>query len=178
LSLVELRAEVATAFEDPVLFSMSVRENLTLGRPAATDEEVDAAIALAQADFVHRLPWGLDTRIGEQGLSLSGGQRQRLALARAIIGRPRVLVLDDPLSAVDVHTEKLVQDALRPVLADSTVFLVVHRPSTVALADRAALLDGGRLVAVGTHHDLLETEPRYRAVLSEEAEDLEAVNAT
>jgi ATP-binding cassette subfamily B protein len=101
---------------------------------------------------------------------LSGGQRQRLALARAIIGRPRVLVLDDPLSAVDVHTEALVQSALRPVLAECTAFVVVHRPSTVALADRAVLLDAGRVVAVGTHHDLLEDEPRYRAVLSEDAE--------
>ena len=97
---------------------------------------------IAQAEFAHDLPWGLDTRIGEQGLSLSGGQRQRLALARAIIGRPRLLVLDDPLSALDVHTEALVEDALRPLLADRTVFVVVHRPSTVALADRAALLDG------------------------------------
>src|SRR5207302_1291020 len=127
------------------------------------------ALAIAQADFVFDLPWGLETRIGEQGLSLSGGQRQRLALARAVIGRPRILVLDDPLSALDVHTEALVEDALRPLLLECTVFVVVHRPSTVALADRAALLEDGRIVAVGTHHDLLETEPRYRAVLSEAA---------
>lgn len=167
-----LRAHVAFAFEEPTLFSASVRENLLMGKPDATDDEVLAALHVAQAQFALDLPWGLDTRIGEQGLSLSGGQRQRLALARAIIGRPRVLVLDDPLSALDVHTEALVQDGLRPLLRDSTVFLVVHRPSTVALADRAALLEDGRLVAVGTHHELLETEPRYRAVLSEEAEDL------
>jgi len=140
-----------------------------MGKPDASDDEIAIALAVAQADFVSQLPWGLDTRIGEQGLSLSGGQRQRLALARAIIGRPRILVLDDPLSALDVHTEALVEDALRPLLRDSTVFVVVHRPSTVALADRAALLEDGRIVAVGTHHELLETEPRYRAVLSEEA---------
>ena len=164
-----LRRNVGFAFEEPSLFSASVRENLLMGKPDANDDEIAAALAVAQATFVDELPWGLDTRIGEQGLSLSGGQRQRLALARAIIGRPRILVLDDPLSALDVHTEALVEDALRPMLRDSTVFVVVHRPSTVALADRAALLEGGRIIAVGTHHELLETEPRYRAVLSEEA---------
>jgi ATP-binding cassette subfamily B protein len=167
-----LRRNVGFAFEEPSLFSASVRENLLMGKSDATQEELEAALRIAQAQFALDLPWGLDTRIGEQGLSLSGGQRQRLALARAIIGRPRVLVLDDPLSAVDVHTEALVQDALRPILAECTAFVVVHRPSTVALADRAVLLDRGRLVAVGTHHELLETEPRYRAVLSEDAEDL------
>ena len=157
------------AFEEPSLFSASVRENLLMGKPDATEAEVLAALEVAQADFALDLPWGLDTRIGEQGLSLSGGQRQRLALARAIIGRPRILVLDDPLSAVDVHTEAAAQAALRPILEDCTVFIVVHRPSTVALAQRSILLDDGRLVAVGTHHDLLESEPRYRAVLSEDA---------
>ncbi|HVM54327.1 MAG TPA: ABC transporter ATP-binding protein [Acidimicrobiales bacterium] len=175
LTVRSLRRHVGFAFEEPTLFSASVRENLLMGNPDATEQEVLEALAVSQARFALDLPWGLDTRIGEQGLSLSGGQRQRLALARAIIGRPRLLVLDDPLSALDVHTEALVQDALRPLLATSTVFLVVHRPSTVALADRAMLLDGGRLVAVGTHTELLAREPRYRAVLSEEAEDLDAV---
>ena len=172
LTLSSLRRNVGFAFEEPTLFSASVRENLLMGNASATEEEVLGALDVAQAGFVLDLPWGLDTRIGEQGLSLSGGQRQRLALARAVIGRPPVLVLDDPLSALDVHTEALVQARLRPLLATSTVFLVVHRPSTVALADRSILLDGGRLVAVGTHHELLEREPRYRAVLSEAAEDL------
>ena len=111
---------------------MSARENLTLGKPDATDEEIRAALELAQASFVFDLPWGLDTRIGEQGLSLSGGQRQRLALARAVITRPSVLVLDDPLSALDIHTEALVEEALTRVLRDATGLLVVHRPSTVA----------------------------------------------
>jgi ATP-binding cassette subfamily B protein len=141
-----------------------------MGKANAHDDEIAAALATAQADFVNDLPWALETRIGEQGLSLSGGQRQRLALARAIIGHPRILVLDDPLSALDVHTEALVEDALRPMLRECTVFVVVHRPSTIALADRAALLEDGRIVAVGTHHDLMNSEPRYRAVLSEEAE--------
>jgi ATP-binding cassette, subfamily B, bacterial len=178
LTVTSLRRHVGFAFEEPSLFSASVRENLLMGKPDATDAEVQQALDVAQADFALDLPWGLDTRIGEQGLSLSGGQRQRLALARAIIGRPRVLVLDDPLSAVDVHTEALVQGALRPVLDSCTVFIVVHRPSTVALADRSILLDGGRLVAAGTHQDLLASEPRYRAVLSEDAEELaEGVHA-
>ena len=168
LTVNSLRRNVGFAFEEPSLFSASVRENLLMGKPDANDDEIAEALAVAQAGFVTDLPWGLDTRIGEQGLSLSGGQRQRLALARAIIGRPRLLVLDDPLSALDVHTEALVEDALRPMLRDCTVFVVVHRPSTIALADRAALLEDGRIVAVGTHHNLLESEPRYRAVLSEE----------
>ena len=165
LSLQDLRAQVATAFEDPVLFSMSVRENLTLGRPDATEEEVQAALDLAQADFVDRLPWGLDTRIGEQGLSLSGGQRQRLALARAVLARPTVLVLDDPLSALDVHTEALVERALERVLSETTAIVVVHRPSTVALADRVALLQDGRITAIGTHSELMQL-PAYAHVLS------------
>jgi ATP-binding cassette subfamily B protein len=164
-ALPDLRARIATAFEDPVLFSMSVRENLILGRPTATDADIEAAIDLAQAGFVHRLPWGLDTRIGEQGLSLSGGQRQRLALARAVLTRPSVLVLDDPLSALDIHTEALVEAALTRVLRETTALLVVHRPSTVALADRVALLQDGRITAVGTHSELMQL-PDYAHLLS------------
>jgi ATP-binding cassette subfamily B protein len=165
ISLDALRRIVGTAFEDPTLFSMSVRENLTLGRADATDAEVEEALAVAQAGFAHDLPWGLDTRIGEQGLSLSGGQRQRLALARAVLGRPRVLVLDDPLSALDVHTEALVEQALATVLAGTTALLVVHRPSTIALADRVAFLQDGRIAAIGTHSQLLATCTGYREVL-------------
>ena len=130
------------AFEEPTLFSASVRENVLLGRPDGTDDDVRQALRVAQADFVHELPWGLDTRIGEQGLSLSGGQRQRLALARAVVGRPAVLVLDDPLSALDIHTEAQVEQALRSVLAGTTALVVAHRASTVQLADRVALLVG------------------------------------
>jgi ATP-binding cassette subfamily B protein len=172
ITLTSLRSLVSTAFEDPTLFSSSVRDNLTLGRAEATDDEVREALEIAQASFVQELPWGLDTRIGEQGLSLSGGQRQRLALARAVLGRPSVLVLDDPLSALDVHTESLVEEALRRVLARTTALLVVHRPSTVALADRVALLEGGTITAVGTHSELMETVPSYRAVLSQLAEEV------
>lgn len=165
IQLKSLRRQVATVFEDPVLFSMSVRENVLLGRPDATDSEIEAALAVAQAGFVDDLPWGLDTRVGEEGMSLSGGQRQRLALARAVVARPSVLVLDDPLSALDVHTEALVEAALASVLSDTTALLVVHRPSTVALADRVALLEGGTLVAVGTHSELM-TIPAYARILS------------
>ncbi|MGH6654284.1 MAG: ABC transporter ATP-binding protein [Actinocrinis sp.] len=178
LALTELRAKVACAFEDPTLFSASVRENLVLGRPDADGAQVEEALRIAQAEFVHDLPWGLDTRVGEQGLSLSGGQRQRLALARAVLGRPPVLGLDDPLSALDVHTEGLVERALRAVLAETTGLVVAHRASTVLLADRVALLgphpDGGHTVAaLGTHHELLQTEPAYRDLLSQSSELVE-----
>jgi ATP-binding cassette subfamily B protein len=170
LPLAQLRSVVSSAFEEATLFSMSVRENVALGRPGSGDDEVAEALAVAQAGFVYDLPWGLDTRIGEQGLSLSGGQRQRLALARAVLGRPSVLVLDDPLSALDVHTEALVERALREVLADTTALVVAHRASTVLLADRVALLEQGRVTAVGRHTDLLAEVPAYRALLSAEAE--------
>ncbi|HVK25258.1 MAG TPA: ABC transporter ATP-binding protein [Actinokineospora sp.] len=167
VGLTELRTVVATAFEEPVLFSASVRENVALGAEDVTDEQVRVALRIAQAEeFVDKLPWGLDTRIGEQGLSLSGGQRQRLALARAVVGGPQVLVLDDPLSALDVHTEAEVERALRSVLSGVTALVVAHRPSTVQLADRVAMLDGGRIVAIGTHTELLATNPDYRALLS------------
>jgi len=166
LEVSNLRGIVATAFEDPTLFSMSVRENLTLGRPEATEDEIESAIDTAQAGFVHDLPWGLDTRIGEQGMSLSGGQRQRLALARAILVRPRVLVLDDTLSALDIHTEALVEEALKRVLVGVTGLVVAHRASTVLLADRVALLQNGTITHVGRHSDLLATVPEYRDLLS------------
>jgi ATP-binding cassette subfamily B protein len=171
-TLRSLRRQVAVGFEEATLFSASVRENVTLGNADATDQEVEDALLVAQAQFVHDLPWGLDTRIGEQGMTLSGGQRQRIALARAILAEPRVIVLDDPLSALDVHTEKLVERALRRVLDGVTALIVVHRPSTVALAHRAALLWDGTIAAVGTHSELLADE-RYKAILSQEADELE-----
>ncbi|MGY1497453.1 ABC transporter ATP-binding protein [Streptomyces sp. QTS52] len=158
----ELRALVAVAFEEPTLFSASVGANVLMGaQDSAGEAELRHALSVAQADFVHSLPQGTDTQVGEQGLSLSGGQRQRLALARAVVGKPRFLVLDDPLSALDVHTEAAVEAALRRVLADTTALIVAHRPSTVLLADRVALLSGGRIVAVGTHHELLRTNAEY-----------------
>jgi ATP-binding cassette subfamily B protein len=171
LPLPELRTRVGCAFEDPTLFSASVRENVSFGVQDATEEDVLAALAAAQADFVADLPWGLETRIGEQGMALSGGQRQRVALARAILARPEVLLLDDPLSALDVHTEAKVTAALADVMATSTALVVAHRPSTVLLADRVALLADGVIAALGTHHELLATEPRYRELMS--ADDLD-----
>src|ERR1022692_1217769 len=166
LPLPELRARVGCAFEDPTLFSASVRENVGFGTPEADDDEIEAALAAAQAGFVRDLPWGLDTRIGEQGMTLSGGQRQRVALARAILARPPLLILDDPLSALDVHTEAKVTRALRTVLAGATALVVAHRPSTVALADRVALLEDGVITAQGTHTHLLRSQPRYRELMS------------
>ncbi|TCC55381.1 ABC transporter ATP-binding protein [Kribbella pittospori] len=174
LSLVSLRTAVASAFDDPTLFSMSVRENLTLGRPDASEADVQQALQVAQAEFANELPWGLETRVGEQGMSLSGGQRQRLALARAVLAKPAVLVLDDTLSALDVHTEALVEEALRNVLSETTGIVVAHRASTVMLADKVALLQNGTITHVGTHHDLLEQVPAYRNLLAAEEEEVHA----
>jgi ATP-binding cassette subfamily B protein len=170
-----LRTQVAIAFEDATLFSATVRENVLLGAPpeARTDDDLHRALEIAQASFVHKLPYGIDTTIGEEGLSLSGGQRQRLALARAVAARPRVLVLDDPLSALDVETEEAVTARLRAELSDTTVIVVAHRPSTVALADRVAVLQDGRVTGVGPHSELLVDHLHYRFVISSLIEDEE-----
>jgi ATP-binding cassette subfamily B protein len=160
-----LRGMVAMAFEEPTLFSATVRENVLMGGPEADEADLLRALEIAQCGFVRSLPQGVDTQVGEQGLSLSGGQRQRLALARAVVGRPRFLVLDDPLSALDVHTEALVEAALRQVLATTTALVVAHRPSTVQLADRVALLSRGRIAAFGTHAELLRGNPDYRYLM-------------
>jgi ATP-binding cassette subfamily B protein len=172
LPLEQLRAAVGCAFEDATLFSASVRENVTFGAPNADADAVEAALTAAQARFAYDLPWGLDTRIGEQGMALSGGQRQRIALARAILAGPDVLILDDPLSALDVHTEERVTRALHEILAGSTALVVAHRPSTVALADTVALLSGGVIAASGSHRALLTSNPEYAALM--DVGDLEA----
>ncbi|BDZ44946.1 hypothetical protein GCM10025866_08550 [Naasia aerilata] len=166
LRLAEVRRHIAMAFEDATLFSDTVRENVLLGSPDRSEESMREALAIAQAGFVDDLPQGVDTVIGEEGLSLSGGQRQRLALARAVAAKPAVLVLDDPLSALDVETEELVEAALRHVLSSTTALVVAHRPSTVQLADRVAVLEQGRITAVGRHSDLLATNEHYRFVIS------------
>jgi ATP-binding cassette subfamily B protein len=166
LTRYELRSHVAMAFEDATLFSATVRDNILLGRDQSTEEELQEAIAVAQAQFVYDLPEGLETKIGEEGLSLSGGQRQRLALARAVAAKPAILVLDDPLSALDVATESLVEEALRNVLKNTTALIVAHRPSTVQLADKVALMQDGKVVAIGKHSDLLASNEHYRYVIS------------
>jgi ATP-binding cassette subfamily B protein len=177
-SVEELRRVVGVAFEDTTLFSNSVRDNVLLGARTdaglgsggAGEDELEAvleeALDTAQAHFAYSLPDGLDTLIGDEGLSLSGGQRQRIALARAIAARPKILVLDDPLSALDVNTEELVEHRLREVLAGTTTLIVAHRPSTVTLADRVALLEDGRIAAVGTHAELLAANDHYRYVIA------------
>lgn len=172
LTLSELRGHLAMAFEDAILFSATVRDNVLLGAPDASEDELAEALSIAQAEFVHSLPQGVETMIGEEGMSLSGGQRQRLALARAVAAKPSVLVLDDPLSALDVDTEALVEAALRKVLASTTALIVAHRPSTVMLADRVALLEDGRVTAVGTHSELLARSAHYRFVISSLEDEL------
>jgi len=162
----ELRSHIAMAFEDSTLFSDTIRNNVLLGRPESTEEDLAQALEIAQAGFAYDLPDGLDTKIGEEGLSLSGGQRQRIALARAVAAKPSVLVLDDPLSALDVDTEAMVEDALRTVLKATTALIVAHRPSTVQLADKVALLQDGKITAFGKHSDLLASNEHYRYVIS------------
>ena len=167
LPLDELRQAVAVVFEDVFLFTDSVAANLAFGRPDASRDEVERAARLASADeFIAELGDGYDTVVGERGFSLSGGQRQRLALARALVANPRLLVLDDATSAVDPAKEQEIRRALDEALAGRTTLVISHRPATIALADRVVLLDGGRMVAEGTHAGLLATDQRYRDVLA------------
>ncbi|MGW2208214.1 ABC transporter ATP-binding protein [Streptomyces sp. NPDC001781] len=168
LTLDSLRAAIGLVPEDSFLFSATVRENIAYGRPDATEDEIEAAARAAQADrFVRELPEGYDTKVGEHGLTLSGGQRQRLALARALLTDPRLLVLDDATSAVDVRVEHEIHEALAQVMAGRTTLLIAHRRSTLSLADRIAVLDGGRLVDLGTDEELQERCPLYRRLLTD-----------
>jgi ATP-binding cassette subfamily B protein len=162
----ELRSAVAVAFDEPVLFSGTVLDNVLLGEKADA-AAIDHALRCAGVEeFLPLLADGVLTRVGEGGMTLSGGQRQRIALARIMVRRPRVVVLDDPLSAVDTHTEARVHGALRDVLAATTAVVMARRPSTVTLADRVAMLAEGRVVAVGTHDELLDADPAYAALMT------------
>ena len=166
VDLRSLRSAIAFVDDNPFLFSASVRDNIAYARPDASDEEVLAAARRAQAhEFIERLPDGYATRIGERGLTLSGGQRQRVAIARALIADPRILVLDDATSSVDASTEQQIKAALAEAMAGRTTFVIAHRLSTIALADEIAVLGGGRLVARGTHDELLETDSLYREIV-------------
>jgi ATP-binding cassette subfamily B protein len=160
-----LRAQIAVVDDDPFLFSDTVHANIAYARPSASREDVARAAQRAQADgFIAELPEGFDTVIGERGLTLSGGQRQRIAIARALLADPRILVLDDATSSVDASTEQQIKEALREVMAGRTTFVIAHRLSTIALADEIAVLEGGRLVAHGTHDELLSLSPLYAEI--------------
>ncbi|HEU5277352.1 MAG TPA: ABC transporter ATP-binding protein [Gaiellaceae bacterium] len=170
LRLADVRSAVALVFEETFLFTDTVRENIRFARPDARDEDVEQAALLAgAAEFIAALPEGYDTVLGERGFSLSGGQRQRIAIARAILADPAVLVLDDATSAVDATKEHEIRAALSKVMSGRTTLVIAHRPATIALADRVALLEDGRILEQGTHGELLRRSPRYRALLALEA---------
>jgi ATP-binding cassette subfamily B protein len=174
LTLPSLRHHVGVVLDEPFLFSSSVRDNIAYGRPDAPMDEVIAAAKAANAhEFIMELKDGYDSIIGERGYDLSGGQRQRIAIARTLLVNPRILVLDDATSAIDVHVEDLIHQALSSLLKTRTTVVIAHRLSTISLADRVCLLEGGRVVATGTHAELMRTEPRYTEVLAHIAEDEE-----
>ncbi|HZC75270.1 MAG TPA: ABC transporter ATP-binding protein, partial [Gaiellaceae bacterium] len=165
VKLASLRRAIGVITQDPFLFSTTVRDNIAFGLPELTDEEVERVARLAQAhEFVERLPQGYDTVIGERGITLSGGQRQRIAIARALAVDPRILILDDATASVDATTEARIRAGLREVMAGRTTLIIAHRLSTIALADEVVVLDAGRIVARGTHEELLETSPVYREI--------------
>jgi ATP-binding cassette subfamily B protein len=168
IRLTGLRRNVGLVFQDTFLFSDTIRNNIAYGRVDATEEEIEAAAALAQAaEFIDELPGRYETIVGEQGFSLSGGQRQRIAIARAILIRPRVLILDDATSSVDARMEEEIRTALRRVMEGRTTIIISHRLSTIALADQVVLMDEGRVVQAGTHEELLRECPRYAEVLGQ-----------
>jgi ATP-binding cassette subfamily B protein len=172
LSVLSLRAQVGLVLDEPFLFSVSVRDNIAYARPDATMEEVEEAARAARAhDFIERLPEGYETVIGERGYTLSGGQRQRVAIARTLLVNPRILVLDDATSAIDVKIESEIHDALVDLMRDRTTIVIAHRLSTISLATRVVLIEGGRIVASGTHAELMATDPRYAEVLARAEEE-------
>ena len=167
LKISDVRGAVALVFEETFLFTDSVRENIRFARPDANDQDVERAAALAgAAGFIADLTDAYDTVLGERGFSLSGGQRQRVAIARAILADPAVLVLDDATSAVDATKEHEIRAALTTVMAGRTTLVIAHRPATIALADRVAVLEGGRIAETGTHAELVSRSSRYRRLLA------------
>jgi ATP-binding cassette subfamily B protein len=165
IKLQSLRREIGIVSQDPFLFSATVRENIGFGRPDASDEDIARAAGLAQAhEFIERLPNGYDTMIGERGITLSGGQRQRLAIARALVMEPRILILDDATASVDATTEARIRLGLREAMRGRTTIIIAHRLSTISLADELVVLDQGRIVGRGTDAELLETNPVYRDI--------------
>jgi ATP-binding cassette subfamily B protein len=168
LSLASLRRSVGVVLDEPFLFSVSIRDNIAYGLPEATDEAVEAAARAAHAhEFIVKLPEGYNTVVGERGYTLSGGQRQRIAIARTLLVNPPVLILDDATSAIDVHIEAEIHEALENLLEHRTTLVIAHRISTIALAQRVLLFEGGRIVASGTHEELLATTPLYAEVLAQ-----------
>jgi ATP-binding cassette subfamily B protein len=160
-----LRREIGIALQETVLFSGSIRDNIRYGRPDAPDEEVIAAAQAAQAhEFILSMPDGYDTILGQRGVNLSGGQKQRIAIARALLLKPSILILDDSTSAVDVETETKIQTALETIMKDRTSFVIAQRISTVLNADKILVLDDGQIAAEGTHRELLANSPIYREI--------------
>ncbi|MET0275521.1 MAG: ABC transporter ATP-binding protein, partial [Acidimicrobiia bacterium] len=171
-TLPSLRHQMGMVLDDPFLFSLSVRDNIAYGRPDASFEEVKAAAVAAGAhDFIEQLEFGYDEVVGERGFTLSGGQRQRISIARTLLVNPPILVLDDATSAIDVQIEQQIHHALETLMVGRTTLIIAHRLSTISLADRVAVLDHGRIVATGTHAELLATEPRYAEILAQVEEE-------
>ena len=166
-TVASLRRQVGIVVDEPFLFSISIRDNIAFGRPDAAIDEVVAAATAAQADdFIRELPYGYDTIVGERGYTLSGGQRQRIAIARTLLLDPPIIVLDDAMSAIDAHVEQRIHTALKEATKDRTTIIVGHRVATIRLADRVAVMEGGRIIATGTHEELLAIEPIYSEILA------------
>jgi ATP-binding cassette subfamily B protein len=173
LTLVSLRASVGIVLDEPFLFSASIRDNLAYGAPNADFADIEAAAKAAGADgFIGELPMGYETVVGERGYTLSGGQRQRIAIARTLLVNPPILILDDATSAIDVQVELTIHGSLRKLMEGRTTLIIAHRLSTISLADRVLLMDGGKIVADGTHAELMETVPLYADVLAQSEEEL------
>jgi ATP-binding cassette, subfamily B, bacterial len=171
LTLASLRANIGVVLDEPFLFSVSVRDNIAYGRPSASLDEVVAATKAAGAhEFISQLADGYDTVVGERGYTLSGGQRQRIAIARTLLVNPPIMVLDDATSAIDVQVEQMIHASLADQMQGRTTLIIAHRLSTISLADRVVLLDQQKIVADGTHAELLESTPLYGEVLAQAAE--------